>query len=860
MNALKKHFPIWLGLFTVLIIIVLFAILSYAPFGGNSVARSDANVQYLDFFAYLKEMFSGNASVGYSFSKVLGGNNIGIITYYLFSPFNLLIIPFSKTDLHTFIDIITALKIGLAACTMAFFLKQRFSKPLQQNNNKNYLYISLFSVSYALSQWFISQSSNTMWLDGAYMLPLILLGVYKLVQNGKLWLLSIATGLSIIFNWYSGGINCIFSFVWLLFETFNTQTQFNKKYIIKTLVKNILRYCLAMLLALALSAITFLPTIETMSGTERGQLELSALFDPSFRGNILSAIQTYSIGATSSETAATLFCGSLTLIGVIGCFITKQFNSYKKTIYAVFLILLLLFFYWNPGFMLLSLFKSANSFWYRYAYVAVFSLLFMATDYFINGHPNKITTPKLLTVAFFYSISILLLNYINPELTKIQYVYYSIIFFTLITLSIIALKTKTSRYILLTTIVLLELICSTILQFKKFHTEDVYTFQEYTKATEQQINEIQVADEGAYRISQTSTRNPTIDNLTANYNEPLAYNYWSLSGYTSNPDEKQMQFLDKVGYMTGSVNMNIVNTSLLGVDSLLGVKYILSSYTINGLEKTDYSIGYNNKSVYYNPYALPIAFAFTNNDYETETTIWTGVNSINSFEYQNRLFKKISNMNIDIYRPINSKLVKDDSSLTYTLTLPNGNYAIYANIPWYTPIPAKLSVNDAYETGYAMWLSPSAFYVPTEPDDHSATIVIQTPEPESFKIGEEQFYALDLDALQKIHDSLAANKPDTSIINNGYAYFELSSHENDYLFTSIPADKNWIITLNGQKIEPELFAETFYIVPLVEGKNKIEMTYKSKYMLPGIVITSITTIGMLITGLYSYSRKKHITN
>lgn len=856
MKVFKKYFPLWLGLITILIIIILFAILGYAPFGCNSVARSDANVQYLDFFAYFKDILSGRAPVGYSFGKVLGGNNIGIISYYLLSPFNLLVVFFDKVELHSFIDIITALKIGLSACTMAFFLKRRFCNPLQHNNDKSYFIIALFGISYALSQWFISQSSNTMWLDGAYMLPLVLLGIYRLVQNKKIRLLSITAGLSIIFNWYSGGINCIFSFIWLLFETFNRFTKYDKKVFIKTLINNVALYCLAMLLALAISAIIFLPTIEVMGGTNRGQLELKALFDPSFRGNILSAIQTYGIGATSSEAAVTLFCGSLTLIGVVGCFITKQFKSYKKTIYCILLIVLLLCFYWNPGFMLFSLLKSANSFWYRYAYVAVFALIFMATDFFINGQPQKIKNSIYVIIASVYSLSILLLNYINPEITNIQYVYYSILFFFLVTLAVILLKTKTTKYVFLTIIVVIELICSTIIQFKKYHTEDVSSFQEYAQLTNQQIEEIKTADNDYYRISQTATRNLTNDNLTANYNEPLAYNYWSLSGYTSNPDEKQMEFLDKVGYMTGSVNMNIVNTSLLGVDSLIGVKYILSPYYINGLQKTNFSNGYNNKKVYYNPYALPIAFKFASNNYNTETETWTGVNSINSFEYQNRLFKKITNTNNDIYKSINHKLIKDSQSLTYSLDIPHGNYAIYANIPWYAPIPAKLNMNNVYETGYAMWLSPSALYVPTNPNNPNAIITIQTPNPDSFKIGEEQFYALDLDLLQKISTTLTANKPETSIIENGYAYFELSASQGEYLFTSIPVDKNWTIMLNDQIINPELFADTFYAIPLVQGKNIIKMSYKVKTVLPGTIISSIAIIGIATTSIYGYLRKR----
>lgn len=856
MKVLKKFFPVWVGIATALIIAILFILMGYAPFGGNSLAKSDANVQYLDFFAYLKDLLSGKASVGYSFGKSLGDNNIGIISYYLLSPFNLLVVFFNKANLHSFFNLITALKIGLTACTMTLFLKQRFLQKLHHTTCKHYLFISLFGISYALSQWFISQSSNTMWLDGGYMLPLILLGIYRLVQQKKLWILSVTVGLSIIFNWYSGGINCLFSFLWLLFEIYLEHIEPNQKIDWRLIVKIIGRYLLAMVLALAISSVIFLPTIEVMGGTSRGQLELSSLFNLSFRGNILSAIQTYSLGAGNSMTAVSLFCGSLTLLGVIGCFITKQFSHRKKISYAVLLAILLLLFYWTPGFMLFSLLKNADSFYYRYAYVAIFALIFIATDFFINGDFQKIKKSIFFTIFATYSISLLLLNYINPGLTNLQYACYSIFFFLLTTIVISTFRNRRVSYFFLIFIVLAELVYNTALQMKKVHTDDAYTFREYAELTEQQINAIESQDDSTFRISQTTTRNPTADNLTANYDEPLAYNYWSLTSYTSNPNEKQMVFLDKVGYLTGSVNMNIVNTSLLGIDSLLGVKYILSPYYINGLQKTDLPTGYNDKTIYRNPYALPLAFKYQNNDYDLETETWTSMNSINPFEYQNRIFKKISNTDTNIYKPIDSHVTETDQGLVYTLDIPRGNYAIYANIPWYAPTSSKINLNGVYEMGYAMWLSPSALYVPIRSGDTNATVTIQTNSPDSFKLGEEQFYALNLDKLQKISDTLKTGTPDVSVIEDGYAYFELTADDNEYLFTSIPADKNWAIKLNDQEITPELFADAFYIIPLSQGYNKIEMTYKIRTAIPGIAISFIGIISTSAIGLHDSLRKK----
>lgn len=63
------------------------------------MASHDASVQYLDFYSYFKDVLSGKNNITYTFSKTLGGNNIGVFSYYLTSPFMLLCV-FSKR--HSF--------------------------------------------------------------------------------------------------------------------------------------------------------------------------------------------------------------------------------------------------------------------------------------------------------------------------------------------------------------------------------------------------------------------------------------------------------------------------------------------------------------------------------------------------------------------------------------------------------------------------------------------------------------------------------------------------------------------------------------------------------------------------------------
>ena len=187
---MSKKFTVILVLF---ILLPTFYLLDLAPFGPNSLASMDARIQYIDFFAYLKDLFERRADLGYTFSKTLGGTYIAVFAYYLSSPLNLLVVFFDKADLNTFFDLLVLLKLCIAAATCGAFLQYRFRKIPA-------LFAVLLSLSYALMQYNIAQSSNIMWLDGVYMLPLILLGVHRLFKSGSIFLLSISIGLSILFN------------------------------------------------------------------------------------------------------------------------------------------------------------------------------------------------------------------------------------------------------------------------------------------------------------------------------------------------------------------------------------------------------------------------------------------------------------------------------------------------------------------------------------------------------------------------------------------------------------------------------------------------------------------------------------
>lgn len=315
------------GLLTFALLCILFAVGGLAPFGSKSLAVMDADIQYLDFFSYFKDVLSGKNTIGYTFGKTLGGSNIAVFSYYLSSPFNLLLFFFSNQQLHTFFDLVVALKLTLASVAFAYFSVHRFNR----SSHENLCLYVLISTAYGLCQYNFAQASNIMWLDGVYMLPFILLQVYYIVRGKKSWTLSFLVGTAILFNWYSAGIDCLFSGFWFLFECGLLFIEKHPQF--KQLVRLALRYVAAMILGVLLSAALFFPTIGALRKSTRGSLHLGRL---EFLGNFSTAFQSYTYGSVSKLGSVALFCGSLVIILVIFIFYyNKHGTGYGSQPYSI---------------------------------------------------------------------------------------------------------------------------------------------------------------------------------------------------------------------------------------------------------------------------------------------------------------------------------------------------------------------------------------------------------------------------------------------------------------------------------------------------------------------------------------------
>ena len=175
----------------------------YSPFSTEkALLYSDEYHQYYPFFVSFRKALLRGDSLLYSWSVGMGMDYLGLISYYLGSPLNLLSILVPEEFLLEYFSLLSPIKLGLAGLFFAIFLKHAFHKDDHS--------VALFGGAYALCAWALGYQWNIMWLDSFALLPLVALGTLQLLKDKKTVLYTVSLCLSVLINYYIGFFVCIF--------------------------------------------------------------------------------------------------------------------------------------------------------------------------------------------------------------------------------------------------------------------------------------------------------------------------------------------------------------------------------------------------------------------------------------------------------------------------------------------------------------------------------------------------------------------------------------------------------------------------------------------------------------------------
>ena len=177
------------------------------PFTNRTIAWCDMDQQFVPLLLDFKDILAGKEGFFLSFKNAGGMNFYGVFFFFLASPFNLLVAFVEKEDVSAFCNILVMLKMAGMALTASLYLWHK-------NKNAPLLNVAL-SILYAFSGYTMLYFQNVMWLDIAYLFPLLLWGLEKL-QEGKRVLFILVLSLSMMMNYYLGYMLVVFLLLYAL--------------------------------------------------------------------------------------------------------------------------------------------------------------------------------------------------------------------------------------------------------------------------------------------------------------------------------------------------------------------------------------------------------------------------------------------------------------------------------------------------------------------------------------------------------------------------------------------------------------------------------------------------------------------
>ena len=370
--------------------------------------------------------------------------------------------------------------------------------------------------------------------------------------------------------------------------------------------------------------------------------------------------------------------------------------------------------------------------------------------------------------------------------------------------------------------------------------KDSAQYIKYVENEEALIEQIKEQDDSFYRTEKTLNRDFSASHDSYYSNEALSYNYFGIQHYSSSYDGITAQVLKNLGY-SRCLFPSFYHDPILGADSLLGVKYLLSEKVYDGYTlRTDLN-SYNQKYIYENSYALPLAFS------ANEKIL--GVNAVgkNPFEYLNEIYNGILGEEIAIYTQYeNVDNTVTESSSVYTVPEFDNNRILYARVADNNNgINCSISIDGAEEKSYQSgWLNHNVIVIGNMGTKHNLTVNRNDLDIE--------FYALNLNQLKEASDKINKTSVSKLKVNSSRISFVAKK---DNIMLTIPFDECWEVTVNGKPVTPEKGADAFMVIPLDGSEeSRVVMKYHTKGATAGIALSILSLLIIIPFSLFNKRR------
>ena len=818
------------------------------PFGDNTWLVYDMKRQYADFYSYYKTILSGENNIIYSPAIALGSAAVGFFTYYLSSPFLIILRFFDETKIPMAITLMIGLKLALSAGSCDLFLDRYVTEKDHLKNDGHHPKTLIFALSYAYCAYMISNSVNPMWLDVFALMPVVILMLDRLIEKKAKTGYIITLALMLWCNYYMAFMVCIFIIMWMTYRLISDP---------KGLSGKLIRVALCSFWAGCLDAVLILPTALELIGSPK---DIFVLGLETTKGNLTLNGILVKMWFLAYEPIEAIFGTPLIYAGVFIIFLVLLYvmNSNIKIAEKICMILMLAVFILSFAFDKINLIWHAgmepSGYPYREAYLYVFICIICACRCFnrLDGVDIKrVFLASAATIALFV-FSLTSRHYcINTRFIVMNSLLIGSVAIMLLLYVILTTKGRFHRTDITQNVakaILVILICVQVLELT---VNSVYIYKIQTSINmlgQSEYENIIGATKKAVEIAKEDKSFYHMENMSAReQNDDMMYNYNGVTHYSSAGLLYTRYFLQKLGYNDDGLYTDFGNDNTFTADSLLAIKYLVGADGYrDGYEKISDLGG----GVYKNPYALSAACLVDRMPLDDD---------LRAFRLQEKIYNDINGrenhifVNDIFYSQI---FAKDDLPYMCHMCKAECDGYVYLYIDDIEDYSQNLSVyeEDRLISGYGNSGSYKILNLGYHKKGERFDIYVRSDSKEA-KFGTAYIVSEDIDALKHSYEEAKAR--DCEVIRHSSSRFEIKVPQNidrtasSGVMTTFPYEKGWKVKVNGEKIEPECIYEAFMFIPLKESDKdvSIQMSYHPEGMAEGAIITLIAVIGIVLLNI-----------
>lgn len=835
----RNRYPLFAFALTFFALIMVAIIRGIAPFGDNSLLTMDLWGQY---YPMIVEKLDEPFAI-WSWDGSLGFSAIVQSAYYTNSLFNFLLLPFTGYARIAMLDLIIFLKVALAAWSFAYYLQRR------ERGDVDTPLVMALGTAYGLSAYMIAFISQPMWLDAVLFVPLIMLGLERMLSGKNPWMYVTFLALTLYSNFYIGWAVCLFTVLWF----FVTMCSDGTRRGLRRISLDTGKFAAMSLISGALAAFVLLPVVFGMGNWMSSSLGFDK--EIAFYHKLPQIIDNLSAGVKTSLEygVANLYCGSAAIFFAILFVINRKVPWQKRLCYTLL-----------AGFMLISFELNLLDFiWHglhfpnqlpgRQSFLYMFVILLMAFETLTRLDGLRMTGVCAAAVA---AAGILFIGFYESSnrLGRVISVIIILLAFAVIAEHLfLARRDRAGQfgaYVLAAVITLDVTVCG------------IYTMAQYigcANAVSYVTNESDMRELTEKYESEGDDfwRTEMTPNFT--FDSGMLYGLKGITYYSSTMNGNLYRFFQNLGNRVYAKNVSAIYQPTPILDMMFGIRY---HYVTGGALTEEYGDvveKQGNITVIENRYRLPVAFA-VDEDIKSFTT--DGKTPLEAQQDFLRLATGISDLravvpavesilNIDNANLFSSGGVKYYSS-PHTDEQSIFEYEFYAEqdglffldfdfiVGNYT-----VRINDGRDITGSCGSNPTKYVGSVQAGDRVyVKVVISGYSTALYGV---KGYVMDNSVLEQAHKQLSSGGLDVTHSSLTHVEGTVSLGEDGVMYASIPAEAGWHVYVDGVKTETFALDDALLCFDIPAGEHVIEYRYEAPGFAAGV---GITVIGAAALALY----------